>query len=620
MGNVDLTFSARIEQVESAMHRLEKENTKLIEQNRRLAQASRSGSTSAVEGMANWVKGLAATAAGYLSVHSAIRMVMAAERERAELAKKAQEHFAAGFTSEANLKRMMGGATKEDRAWFEKELAAMQARAPRSGGLDQLRREAGEVISATGAKDRAGYDRVLDILHESQRLVPDNPEERLAVAKAIAGMEKASGTKDPRVNAGYLMATVAQSRSTSTEKVATNTIPGAVRMAAGGNVALPEALALATAFSQAMEDPEGNISTQAAEQYEQQLRAFLPEKDTFEVKKGKRRLLRKGTGLRTVKERQEYLSAHPLEREEFTQGLEMRVKGKAAAISMAGGTPSQELMQEEGGRPLYARKYFEESLPAMQRPPKELARGVRDLEKEIAGTFRAKVVESQIQHEATLGKLRSTKAGMERAASADWSKEKMDELLAEAGASYVERTEAGLDWSLAENIPGGKTGRDVFEQRLRQQMLSLRFPSRRRAMPSEIPIGGTDPRTGPDLTTDPGRLQQAQILEDQLANMRRLDTEKERLVVEQERLAAPGKTLATVREAQRGLESSFIQSDETRRLIDQLKSNGDKLEALTHALADKTQAAAPGSTPAAPGRSVAPAVNERVRRPEDIFQ
>ena len=346
--NLELTAK---EDISEKLFKLEQQNQRLIQQNRELANASKKAHDESLASAQGQISSITSMVTGYLTLEGAIHAVTGALEHKEEVERRAKEVTIGSADAQRTMFRNLGNIARTDQDAFIRSLENLNKQYTPQGGMRALYGEAAAVLPAT-AGDR---DLTAKILEATSRYAPDSSEARQMTGMAIAGLGKATGSKRPMENLGFLINLSSKTAITDLDKLATGVI-GAKEF--GGSA--QEAGAVLAAISQGSGDKSPRSIT-AGIAFAEQLEKFLPREDRYEWttdSHGHRRKRRaaRATGLETELERIEYLQEHPLDREQFLSGLSVPAKQQAAVIQLL------------SGKDTITGKYMEDALKTMDQP------------------------------------------------------------------------------------------------------------------------------------------------------------------------------------------------------------------------------------------------------------
>jgi len=438
---VKQTFTSDTTQLEKAMSKLERMNTRLIEQNRKLAAGSQGASRKARSGFGGWIKGLAGVAAGYLSVQTAIRAVIQEIKDKEQLENRSKNFAISVAEAQSDAIGNLGYVSGKAIDDFTARMKKLAKETKVKGGLATIYQSASTGLSSSGAD----VDLTEQAIRAAAKISPQNPEAIDRLTLAAIHLSKATGTLDAEKNLGFLIGVQSQSAVTEHEKIARNVLPGVMGVAKYGGSA-NEAGAIVATMTQYMVDVEGRKSATASRNLAEQLAAFLPEKTTYKYEKDRRGRARKvvdveGTGLTSTMERIKHLQKNAEARTQFLGGASFGSQAMAPVKMLLGEMElgkAKPLEKYLAGipKPEEYTAYFQQTAANMQRP------------------FEQKIGKSERIVETTGEELMLTPSGRKRAADAIYSVENLDTTLQKAGVGGWARTYRAGQLRYARNIEG----------------------------------------------------------------------------------------------------------------------------------------------------------------------
>jgi hypothetical protein len=401
---------------------------------------------------------IASMATRYLSAAGAIGTFVASIRDLEERERRAREITVTPAQRQAGMINMLGDVTPAQAQAFLSKIDELVTKVKPVGGKETAYAVLETTLSAAGNQRLAM--RAAEI---GMRLGRKSTEEAVAIAGGLLDIAQITGeTKDMLKNAGFLVAATTQARVTEMQAMAKYGAPAAMGVMTRGG-APREAMALFTALSKGMVDPEGRRARTAAISLSEALAKFLPAKDVYDVQGGRRRRVTKGTRLVSARQRLEYLWEHPEARErferEYVENMEKQAIGAAKAIIKG---PKETLV---------SRQYLE----AIKKiPPAAEARPLA--ERKIAALqapFAQKVAAGGRAFDVAGERLTTeTKAGREAAIAGVYSKAELSELLSRAQVGWGKR-QAQLGAYMLRRWPGGQDPQQAFEAVINQRIQGL---------------------------------------------------------------------------------------------------------------------------------------------------
>lgn len=492
------------EDVTEKLFKLERQNLRLIEQNKRLAQESKRATRSAKKGIREvkdetrgWGESLLKIGAGYVSVQTALRTVIAYEQDLKKIRAESRRQYEGLASSQAGAINMLGDVTPEQVKAFIARVDKTAAEVKPVGGKAAFYRILEGTLSAAGDQDLAFRAAKL-----GAQLGPKSEEEAQAIAGGVLDLAQLTGeTKDLMKNAGFLIAATTQARVQSLQGMARyGTLAAGSIMSTGGTAS--EAMSLFTAVTKGMGDAEGRVAKTTSIGISDALAKFLPEKDVFEWKKDKRGRVQKervgeGTGLASPRERLKALWDDPELRAQFDaeyiSAMEKQAKGAARKLVAGPDTMvSQAFLTAMDAIPdvSRARPYADRKLAALEVPQAQKI------------TAAVRTFDSTVERLVT-----ETAMGRKAAIAGLYSDEALDNLLKMSGSGYARRTE---EW-VQQKWFAGDDPQPEFEDAVRSRIKELEH---------EVPWYGRTFGSDFPKTKDPDRLKTAQILRDALTGMR----------------------------------------------------------------------------------------------------
>jgi len=241
--------------------------------------------------------------------------------------------------------RNLGVVSAEER----KAAVARIGQISKATGVSQSTIYSAGAMALSAAGDLSTYE-ALNAVEMAARIAPDAPAELSTTAGGLLDLAAVTGTGDARKNAGFMLRIGTQARITSMKDIAENLVPAAKSIMGFG--ATPEqAAALATTLSTAMKDTTGAQSGTAGIALARQLEEFLPTQDTYTYDaRGRRRLDRRGTGLKTLEERIRYMQEHPELLDQFMRQGSWEAKAEVPSrMLLTRGTTEAKLFAERVG-------------------------------------------------------------------------------------------------------------------------------------------------------------------------------------------------------------------------------------------------------------------------------
>lgn len=390
---------------------------------------------------------LAKMAAGYLTINSAIQLITASMRDKAEMERKSFEANRSFAEIQAGAIAMAGDLTAKQTEEFVAQVDALTARAKPIGGKQTAYQVLETTLSAAGEQGLAF--RAAEV---GMALGRKSPEEATALAGGLLDIAQVTGeTEDMMKNAGFLIASTTQARVTTLKGMAEYGAVAAKAVQTRGGTA-GESMAMFTALTKAMQDPEGRRAKTAAISLSEALAEYLPKEDLKEWKKikGKEKEVttRAGTGLGTSRERLEFLWANPEARRRFeAEYVDKMEKGAIGGVKALLAGPKAAAEQDAMVAKAYQQAIreippVEKAAPYAQR--KIEAMGVPFAQKMAAGE---QAIRSGIEQLAT-----ETEAGRKASVAGLYSKENLNQLMQMSGVDLVNRNMMLADWAF---ISGG---------------------------------------------------------------------------------------------------------------------------------------------------------------------
>jgi hypothetical protein len=252
---------------------------------------------------------------------------------------------------------------------------------------------------------------------------------------ASIDISKATGSKDALSNLGLIKRIQEQSRITDIGKIA-KTAPGVlIALKEGYGDSPGDAAALFAATTQASGDTEGERSATSIISLASQLSEHFPEKDRYQETLGpngrmQKKLVARGTGMKSTMERLQYLQTHPKDQERIIPNLSIEKRSEGAIFSLVKGKGAAFEALKTAQVPL------NEPISSMATDARKQIDAVRQVGSIAAGNMdRAnESVDSSLlmNKEKTLGGL--------------FSRETMQKKLEESGMSYWDVGVRGLDY------------------------------------------------------------------------------------------------------------------------------------------------------------------------------
>jgi len=459
------------EDVTKTLFKLEQQNLRLIAQNKRLARASGRATREAkggFDGVANSAQGvvgsLARMAAGYFSVRTGITAVTAAMKDLEEQQRRSRDATVTQADAQMNMLRNLGNVSDAEQARFLGELKNLALKTAPQGGLATVYNMAAAGLSASGANRQ----KTLDAIAVSLQFAPESTGTATEITGALIDMAKVTGRQNMLENLGFLKIAGEQSRVVEWGNIARNLPPGMVGATAYG--ATPqEAGALTAAVTQRSSDPEGRKSATAVVRFTKQLDEFLPTEDVYGQvsipgRRGKvRGLVTKGTGLKTLTERLQYLREHPLKMEELLRpgGMEIPAKQETAIREIIQGPSTT-------GYKMYAKSLaaFNITYAKMAEQGRaKIQQMKRQFEQQIAGGKRGTDVRGELAST-------QTPSGRTRSIQASFTSDELDKMLADRGVDWLRRKTEVMAYRIARPVMGSE---QAFSDAARRVARRYRF-------------------------------------------------------------------------------------------------------------------------------------------------
>ena|GEM_PF-5178631 len=490
---VKQTFTSDTAQLEKAMAKIERMNTRLIEQNRKLAAGSRQASHKARSGFGGWIKGLAGVAAGYLSVRMAIQAVIRTIEDKEQRQREARDYSITVAEAQAMAIRNLGNVSGEAVDDFTRRMEKLAKETKPAGGLATIYQAASTGLSSSGAD----VDLTERAVRAAAKISPESAEGIDRLTQALLHLNKATGTRDAEKNLGFLLSIGQQAAVTDPAKIAQHLVPGVIGTSKYGGTAT-ESGAILAAITQYMGDREGRKSATAGRNLAKQLAEFLPEETTYKYEKDRRGRARKvvdveGTGLKSTMDRIKYLQEHPQARTQFLSG---------ASFSSHADAPVKMLLGEMG---LGQADPLEKILGAMPSPD-EYSAQFRQQAANLARPSEQTVAAGQRGIDTTVEELQRSIGGMRDQLAGLYSDENMVKVLRASGAGWWS-TFGSERMHEMKNLQGKGAGEYQMQVDLRRARLQAQ---------------GT-----------PESIQQAQILKEHLADVARQENELKNAIREQ---------------------------------------------------------------------------------------
>jgi len=312
------------------------------------------------------------------------------------------------------------------------------------------------ILAASGGLSASQTDipGTLENLRTAARVSAATPENIEPLIKAMFTSEKVTASEKGAVNLGFMMGLMGQSRATTLETIAPHGRPAGAHVHPGGGTAR-ESGSLGAAMSHAMDDEMMRRSGTASIALAEGLAKFLPEKDRLGFKKGKPFVERAATGLKTTRERIEFLrrEENELLSREFMTQTSFEKKAKMSAMQMVG--------IEGFGDAAY--QQYATALKAFPTMKEAAVMGARKLEA-VRQPFEQQVAESERGHLTRIEQIQGSRTARLRAIERTYSHERMMETLEAGGMNWMNRQATSLGWWA---IPGARQeqyGANVREQ------------------------------------------------------------------------------------------------------------------------------------------------------------
>ncbi len=448
---------------------------------------------------------IAQMAAGYLSVSTAIRVVIASIKDKEEQEQKALTANISLAGLQAQALTMLGAGSVAEVDAFVERVDVLAANVLPVGGKKEIYRSLAGTLSATKDIDLAFRATGL-----GAQLGKASPDEAQVIAKGMINLAQVTGeTKDLMKNAGFLLAAVPHSLVQTLAGLSQyGTV--AVKSGAFAGGTPKEGFALFGALSKAMIDSEGRRTKTAYISLAKSLNEFLPEKDITETKKGKEIVKTEATGLKTTRERLEMLWKDPEKRAEFQRDYVLKMEKGAigGVISLIQGPQAAKLADAMVSRDyLAAIADLPDVQDAAPRAEAMLRALNRPVVQQLAGEERTR--------KSTVEQLRTeTGTGQAMAKAANFSAKALDDVLAASGMGYVDRMLA-----VTVRYRGSLTSsnEEAYQRGIRQRMATLLYPDVDNQARASLGVPTVAPKTlarfAAQRTTDPERIKRAQILE-----------------------------------------------------------------------------------------------------------
>lgn len=454
-GDVNLTFSATIDDFAQKLARMEQLNEKLIGQNRKLREANEEAGSAGGKWANAQLASLASMAAGYLTVETAIRAIGDAFAYKAEQEKKSKDVNVSVGDAQMVVIRNLSGANRQQQQEYLAALDKLAEEAPVKGGKVTTLNMAAAALSAFGGEGVPA----LKAVRVASKLAPDQPEIAEEIARGIGFIKMATKEESAERNAGYLIQLAAQSPSKSIGDVATN-VAGKLSGIMGTGADINFASALTLAVSRASGDVHMKRSAVAVLRLGQQLLAKLPEKEG---------------GPKTFEERMTWLrdKATPEEREETVGDMAEKLSLQAGAT----GPIRQLLTGRESptgpnlGLNTEVGKVLTKILANLKKPS-ESAPFTADMIDSLNLTPEMKMANIQRAQEAAKEGLRGTTGGIEQGVRGLVSTKEIKEELSASGLGYLEVQRRGM-FSRVDTMVG-KDKTDVYQDIIRTRIAELR--------------------------------------------------------------------------------------------------------------------------------------------------
>jgi hypothetical protein len=375
--------------------------------------------SSVTRAVRSWAGSLAGVAAGYLSIQTAIRGVVAALRDQEELRKRSRERTESISEAQAAALRNLGAVPEAQRAEFISRMEQLAQQTRVTGGVKTIYQAASMGLSASGGDVEA----TTRAIRTAAQIAPESAEELQAIAEALLHLGKATGTSNARENLGFLLGLGQQAAVTSMEKISRNLTPGVIGVRGYGGTA-QEAGAILAALTQSMADPEGRKAATAAVNLAKQLDEYFRQHE----------MVTQATD--STIEQIRFLQQHEAARLAFLEKATFETKAQVPVEQMLG-------VAERGEE---ARRRLEQALPKMvsgtaaERITDQMIKGLRQpLAQKVAETTRRREVAREALETGTT-------AGRMRAVTGAFNWEQLSEDLKAAGVDLPRRVQAALQY------------------------------------------------------------------------------------------------------------------------------------------------------------------------------
>jgi hypothetical protein len=441
------------------------------------------------------VQGLAEMATAYLGISATVNKILDAEKQREEIANRMKDAAVslADAQSEA-IGNLMLPKAEQDKLIATVEKMASDLR-PQGGQATAWR-----VVSAAASASGGNAKVAEDAARVAMRASPNNVQNMVELAGALPNVNKITGGTSTDA-LGYILAIGQQAQTRNLADLSRNIVPGAGALTSYG--ATPEqAGALVAAVQQGMKgrDIEGRLSGTAVVQLAKQLEEMLPEKNTYKEERDasgrvRKTLAHKGTGLKTVIERMDYLAGNQKAREKFLQEASFEAASQVAIEELLGGRGGQTRQRYQENVKQFAPrsqwgKLAEDTIGQLQEPDAQVAadidRGDQAFQERMLGTI----------------------AGKQAVLAGLFSRAKLDTALGNAGVGYLERT--AQSWEYRTSAWQGMDPEKNFAQQMTK------------AAAIERSSGGAEGRARSDaiLTFRDEQLEEAKKLRKQIEGLR----------------------------------------------------------------------------------------------------
>ncbi len=399
--------------------------------------------------------------AGYLSLNTAIHLVVGSLREKEELEKKSAQHAIGLAEPQAAFLWQRGAKNQEEQVAALKRVEAIAAATKPKGGIATVYRASTAAMQAAGPEDFEGAMRATET---ALKFAPQQPEGAIALAGLIPDIAKTTGGGE-KENLALILKTKKLAHTKDLESLSSDLLPSIIALGRKG--ATPEeAVALTTGIQQALPGSSKKAVRGVVNQLIEALEKELPEKDVFKWdERGRKRLVTKGTGLKTPIEQLEYLRKNQEAAEKFM--------GKAGLGEPAAGITEELLGMGTGQAGKFYQRGLKEPIPDVDQ---QMALLRKPFEQHAAAIDRLQ--ESEIEE------LRKGIAGKERTIAGLLSREKRNVLVGEANVPFVERKLIGIEGVTRREL-AGQPPEEVEGEITRRLIADLEKPTEWKRVPSE---------------------------------------------------------------------------------------------------------------------------------------